>query len=108
MIKTFKYFIQAIIIYLFFIIGKILGIKISRKIFSFLFRKLGPVIRSKKVIKKNLLKFSKDISEQEIETICSNMWANYGMTFIEYIFLKDLRNSNSHIKIIGEEKLDNL
>ncbi len=108
MIKTFKYFIQAIIIYLFFIIGKILGIKISRKIFSFLFRKLGPVIRSKKVIKKNLLKFSKEISEQEIETICSNMWANYGMTFIEYIFLKDLRNSNSHIKIIGEEKLDKI
>ena len=27
----------------------------------------------------------------EEEEIISNMWKNYGMTFIEYIFLKNFR-----------------
>ena len=34
------------------------------------------------------------------------MWKNYGMTFIEYIFLKDLRKNSSNIIIEGEENLD--
>ena len=33
------------------------------------------------------------------------MWSNYGMTFIEYIFLKKFRKNNSHISIDGREKL---
>ena len=33
------------------------------------------------------------------------MWKNYGMTFIEYIFLNILEKNNSHIKIKGEENL---
>ncbi len=108
MIKLLKYFIQAVFIYSFFLIGKFLGIKISRKIFSFLFKKIGPVIKSQKIIRQNLLKFSKDISEQKIKNISSNMWSNYGMTFIEYIFLKDLKKSSLHIKISGEEKLNKI
>ena len=33
------------------------------------------------------------------------MWSNYGMTFIEYIFLKNFRNSKLHIDIKGEKIL---
>ena len=33
------------------------------------------------------------------------MWGNYGMTFIEYIFLNYFKKNNSHINIIGEENL---
>ena len=33
------------------------------------------------------------------------MWKNYGMTFIEYIFLKYFKNNHSHINIKGEEIL---
>ena len=33
------------------------------------------------------------------------MWKNYGMTFIEYIFLKHFRNNNDHITFKGEENL---
>ena len=36
------------------------------------------------------------------------MWSNYGMTFVEYIFLKDLRNSNSHIEISGLDIIENI
>ena len=33
------------------------------------------------------------------------MWKNYGMTFIEYIFLSYFRKKNSHILVKGKEKL---
>ena len=33
------------------------------------------------------------------------MWKNYGMTFIEYIFLNNLKKNNSHIEIEGETNL---
>ena len=87
MFKTINYFFQSILIYLFFFISRILGITLSRNIFSFLFTLVGPLFKSKEVIKKNLNNFSQNISEQERKQISKNMWKNYGMTFIEYIFL---------------------
>ena len=33
------------------------------------------------------------------------MWKNYGMTFIEYIFLNYFRKNNSHITIKNEKVL---
>ena len=53
MIKTFNYLIQAIIIYIFFITGRILGLKISRKFFSFIFSKVAPIFKSRKIIENN-------------------------------------------------------
>ena len=105
MIKKIKYFFQAILIYFFFLIGRILGIKISRKIFSFLFSNLGPFIKSNKVINNNLEIFKKNISNFEKKKITRNMWKNYGMTFIEYIFLSRFRKESFHIEIKGEENL---
>ena len=97
MIKKINYFLQAFIIYSFFFIGRILGIKISRKIFSFLFSIVGPFFKSKKTINKNLEIFLPEISDEEREKIINNMWKNYGMTFIEYIFLDQLRKDKSHV-----------
>ena len=105
MIKTISYFFQALIIYLFFIIGFILGIKISRKIFSYLFSIMGPLFKSKNIINKNLNIFSKNISNLDKDLITKSMWENYGMTFIEYIFLKKYRNENIHVKIFGHKNL---
>jgi len=36
------------------------------------------------------------------------MWSNYGMTFIEYIFLNKFKTRNNHIKIFGEKILDDI
>ena len=33
------------------------------------------------------------------------MWKNYGMTFIEYIFLDYFKKKNNFVKIEGEENL---
>ena len=108
MIKFFKYLVQSIFIYIFYIFGRILGIKLSRKIFAFIFSKFAPFFKSKKVIEKNLSIFYEKILESEKKRISLNMWKNYGMTFIEYIFLDFFRKNNSHIQIVGEKNLDNI
>ncbi len=99
--KIFKYFFEALIIYSLFILSKILGIALSRKIFSLIFIFFGPFFRSKKVINKNLNIFSCDLSIVEKNNIIKNMWSNYGKTFIEYIFLDDLRNKKNIVNIQG-------
>ena len=61
MIKIIKYFFQSIFIYIFFLIGRILGLKISRIFFSKVFSTIGPLFKSKNVIDKNLEIFSKNL-----------------------------------------------
>jgi len=97
--KIINYFLQSLFVYLFFFLGRCLGLKISRKVFAFLFSCFGPFFRSKKIIKKNLNIFFNKISHLNEKKIISNMWKNYGMTFIEYIYLDYFRKQNSHITI---------
>ena len=104
-IKNISYLFQSILIYFFFLIGFILGIKISRTLFAFLFSVVGPIFRSREIIDKNLDIFSSRASNINKKKISSEMWKNYGMTFIEYIFLKKFRFNESHIKIKGKENI---
>ena len=103
-----KYFLQSIFVYFFFTIGRIIGLNLSRKLFSILFSIIAPIFKSKKIIKKNLKIFNKNISKLEEDTIISNVWKNYGKTFIEYIFLDIFRKESSHIKIYGKENLERI
>ena len=105
MIKIIKYFFQSVIIYLFFIFIKLIGLKLSRVFFSYLFNMVGPLIKSNKVINENLDKFIGSYNENKKENIKIQMWSNYGKTFVEYLFLKKFRKSNLHIKIKGEDIL---
>ena len=105
MIKKVNHFFQSIFVYFFFLVGRILGLNISRKLFSFLFLLLGPIFKSKKIIHKNLNIFCKKNSSINKIKIERDMWKNYGKTFIEYIFLGYFRKSNSHITILGEDNL---
>ena len=86
-------------------IGRFIGLKMSRKLFSTLFCIIGPLIRSKKIINKNINIFSQNINEIEKENIINGMWKNYGMTFIEYIYLNYFRKNNTHISFENEENL---
>ena len=108
MIKFFTYFIQSIIIYVFFILGKIIGITLSRKLFSYLFLKIGHNFKSKKLIKSNLNIYSKNLTEIKRDEIISGMWKNYGKTFIEYVFLNYFKKNNTHMKIEGSDNLENV
>ncbi len=105
MIKNFNYLFQSILIYLFLLIARIIGLKLSRQIFSFIFLSFAHIFKSKKVISENLYTYNKNISSLEKEKIIASMWKNYGMTFVEYIFLDKFKKSSSHIEIQGIENL---
>ena len=85
MIKLVKYFFEAFFIYLFFLIVKLVGLSLSRRLSSIIFQNIGPIVKSNNIIDKNLIKFSNNLSDKEKKEIKSNMWSNYGMTFVEYI-----------------------
>ena len=66
------------------------------------------MFKSKKILKKNLKFFSSQVSTVNKKKISKEMWKNYGKTFIEYIFLKQLRSNDSHISIIGNKILNSI
>ena len=105
MFRTLNYFLQSLFVYLFFFIGRILGINLSRKFFSGMFILIGPFFKSNKIINKNLKIFSSTISLKDKSRIMKNMWSNYGKTFIEYIFLNRFRRENKFVILDGEENL---
>ena len=105
MIKIIYYFIQSLFIYFFFLLGRLIGMKVSRKIFSNIFLFIGPLFKSRKIIEKNLKIFSIKDSNVDKKKIINEMWKNYGKTFIEYIYLDKFRKKNTHITFKGEENL---
>ena len=86
-----------------------MGLKVSRKLFGWLFSILGPIFKSQKTISNNLNFFFKKFPNHRNKSeIISNMWKNYGMTFIEYIFLNRFKKRNQHIVSYGEENLSTI
>ena len=47
MIKKFNYLIQAILISIFFILARLIGLRLSRKLFSVIFINVAPIFKSK-------------------------------------------------------------
>ena len=105
--KTF-YFLQSIIIYFFYFISRIIGLKLSRVVFSFIFEKVGNIFKSKKIIIDNLNRISPKISNLEKEKIVNRMWSNYGKTFVEYIFLNTFKKRSNHIYIKNKKAIDDM
>ena len=105
MTKVIKYFFQSIIVYLLFLVGRILGLTISRKLFAALFVFLGPILKSNKIAKKNLKIIDHKISNDEMKKIIEKMWKNYGITFIEYVYLNYFRKNNSYLNVKDEGNL---
>ncbi len=109
--KIFKYLIEAIFIYFLFLLFKIIGLNLSRKISIFLISKIGFIFRKKNLVKKNILNVFKEYSDKEIDIIIKKMWNNYGCIFAEYIHLNKFRLNkfhNNHIVISGEKILDRI
>ena len=108
--KSIKYFIQFLIIIIFFLIFKILGLKLASNISSKILSLIGPFFRSKKVIESNIMKAFPDLDHNNVKKIIYKMWSNYGRILSEYVFLKDFRNSTlqDNFTIEGQEILNKI
>ncbi len=106
--KKIFYFFQSIVIYVFFFISKIIGLNLSRKLFSFIFIKIGNFFKSKKIILENLDRIKPDLTILDKDLLIKKMWSNYGKTFIEYVHLNTFKKNSNHIKIKNKQILDEI
>jgi Kdo2-lipid IVA lauroyltransferase/acyltransferase len=108
--KSIRYFFQFIFIFFLFTIFRIFGLKISTNFASLLFKIIGPLFRSKQLIKKNIQKAFPNMNKNDLDKIVTNMWGNYGRILAEYIFLKDYRKSipTKNFEVIGQEILEEI
>tara|TARA_B100000035_G_scaffold300276_1_gene295760 strand:+ start:136 stop:996 length:861 start_codon:yes stop_codon:yes gene_type:complete len=108
--KIIKYFIEFILIIIFFFIFKILGYKNATNFGEIIGKKFGPLFRSNYKIKKNLENSKIGNSEKDRKIIINNMWGNYGRIFAEYMYIKKYRKNNlsNNIEIIGQNILEEI
>ena len=108
--RNIKYFLQFILIIIFFFIFKILGVKIASNLSGKIFQIIGPLFRSKRLIYSNIKTALPNINLNELNEIYNSMWNNYGRVFAEYMFIKKFREGrlSNNIVIEGEEILENI
>ena len=105
--KNFYHFIQYILIFILFILFKIVGFKASSNFGFFIGKYLGPLFRPKSSIINNLKKAQ---INGDYKKIATNVLGNYGRIFAEYVHLKNFKNDrlNNHISIEGREHLERI
>ena len=107
--KFVKYFFEFVIIILFFIFCKLLGVKKSSDFACKVFKKIGPLIRSNKKTLQHIKIAFPNVENEKSKEIIESMWCNYGRTFAEYMHLEYFRkNNNQNIIITNLEKLEEL
>ena len=109
--KILKYFFEFITIISLFFIFKIIGLKNASTLGGILGKFIGPLFRSKHIIKQNIKIGLGEIDEKKESEIISEMWSNIGRTFAEYVFLKDFKFNKTnfdHIKINGSNYLNEI
>jgi len=107
--KIFKYFLQFIIVLSLFVTFKIIGFRNASSMGSCLAKIFGSLLRSKRIIEKNLKICFKNADQKMIKRISLDMWGNIGRTFSEYVFLNNFQKNHNHlIKLNGTEYLDEI
>ena len=104
--KKIKYFIEFLIVSLFFIISKLLGYRLASNFGFYIGKTFGNIFRKKNSIIQNFQKSKISINSSEDE-FAKNVLGNYGRILSEYPFLKDFRN-NKLAKFIEIDGFNNL
>ena len=109
--KIVKYFFEFISIISLFSIFKIIGLRNASNLGSVLGVLIGPLFRSKNIIKQNIKTGLGEIDKKREYEIINDMWSNIGRTFAEYPFLRNFKlnkTNPNHIKINGINYLDEI
>ena len=95
--KIIRYFLEFTLVISFFLIFKIIGLKLSSKLGEIIGKYFGPLFRKKIIVKKNILIAFPNIDEKSINQIIDGMWKNIGRIFGEYIHI-------NKFSLLDEEK----
>ena len=107
--KIIKYFFEFMSIISLFCIFRIIGLSNASYLGSIMGRVIGPLFRSKNIIKQNIKNGLGELDKNRETEIINGMWSNIGRTFAEYVFLKDFKFNKTnfdHIKINGTNYLN--
>jgi Kdo2-lipid IVA lauroyltransferase/acyltransferase len=85
--KIIRYFFEFAIVIIFFLIFKIIGLKLSSDLGEIIGKYFGPLFRKKTITKKNILIAFPDLNENSINEMIERMWKNIGRIFGEYIHI---------------------
>jgi len=105
--KIIKYFFQALIFYFSVLIIYCFGENVSKKVFRYIFKFFGPLVRSNDIIFKNMKIIDKK-NEFDHVKIAEKVWENYSIVFVEYFFLKKFKNNGDNVTTKGDHFLKEL
>ena len=109
--KIIRYFLEFILVISFFLIFKIIGLKLSSELGEIIGKYFGPLFRKKAIAKKNIIIAFPNIDETSINQIIDGMWKNVGRIFGEYIHINKfslLDKEKNKIIFINKINLRNL
>ena len=97
--KIIRYFLEFAIVIIFFLIFKIIGLKLSSDLGEIIGKYFGPLFRKKTIAKKNILIVFPDLNEKSINEMIDRMWKNIGRIFGEYIHI-------NKFSVIDQKKIE--
>ena len=105
--KIFRYFLEFILVIFFFLVFKIIGLKLSSDLGEIIGKYFGPLFRKKTIAKKNILIAFPNFNEKSINEMIDRMWKNIGRIFGEYIHINKFSIiDNSKKKIVFTNRDD--
>ena len=102
--KIIRYFLEFVIVIIFFLIFKIIGLKLSSDLGEIIGKHFGPLFRKKTIAKKNILIAFPDLNEKSINWMIDRMWKNIGRIFGEYIHINKFSVIDQKKKIVFTNK----
>ena len=105
--KIIRYFLEFILVIFFFLVFKIIGLKLSSDLGGIIGKYFGPLFRKKTIAKKNILIAFPNFNEKSINEMIDRMWKNIGRIFGEYIHINKFSIiDNSKKKIVFTNRDD--
>ena len=105
--KIIRYFLEFILVIFFFLVFKIIGLKLSSDLGEIIGKYFGPLFRKRKIAKKNILIAFPNFNEKSINEMIDRMWKNIGRIFGEYIHINKFSIiDNSKKKIVFTNRND--
>ena len=105
--KIIRYFLEFVIVIIFFLVFKIIGLKLSSDLGEIIGKYFGPLFRKRTIAKKNILIAFPNFNEKSINEMIDRMWKNIGRIFGEYIHINKFSIiDNSKKKIVFTNRND--
>jgi len=105
--KIIRYFLEFILVIFFFLVFKIINLKLSSDLGEIIGKYFVPLFRKKTIAKKNILIAFPNFNEKSINEMIDRMWKNIGRIFGEYIHINKFSIiDNSKKKIVFTNRDD--